>query len=122
MPGYEFKRIQEGSDAGKYIFLIDGVLQNGAFTLDECMAKISVEDMPLPLENPEKNPCEPKCRYRSSICHAICPAHKAYIDFRTSQRKKRNSDNGAYLFTLEMVNKNRKRLKKNRFNTRKTRR
>ena len=105
MPGYEFKRIQEGTDAGKYIFMIDGVLQAGAFTMDECIAKIAKEDMPRPPDNPSINPCKRDCPARNIFCHAICPASKAYRQWRREREKINGKGGDAYRYTVGTASK-----------------
>lgn len=113
MAGYEFKIINEGPDAGRYLFYIGGVLQDGTYTLEECLLKISEDDdYPDPLENPAENPCKPACPMRSAHCHGACPAYKAYRKYRDAKCEERLMDTPAKDFASRSIEKHMKMRKK----------
>lgn len=113
MPGFEFKRINEGSDAGKFLFYIEGILVDGCYTMDEIRDKIAaMEDMPEALDNPRIMPCNRDCPKRSATCHGNCPAYFVYSHTRRLESQAKAKQYESFQFVLDTTNRIRKRTHK----------
>ena len=110
MPGFEFKRIGEGPDEGKYRFFIEGIVAEGVYTMAEIEAKIgAMEDMPEPGDKPWEIPCVPTCTKRRVGCHGICPAYFVYRHWRADFNAKKAMAYEPMQFTLDTTKKIKKR-------------